>query len=84
MKDESVHVILGWRCQTKDCGQFHFAKYLGEKSAVTEGFRATLKAGGRIFHIHCPKCRQTHSYDPKDLHSTEVSGAPPAGLRDLM
>jgi hypothetical protein len=84
MKDETIHVILGWRCQTKDCGQFHFAKYLGEKSKIAEGSRMPLKAKGRIFSIYCPKCQQSHDYDPKNLRYMELPKAPTAGVQDKL
>lgn len=79
----TVHLILGWRCQTPKCGMFHFAKYLGEKGKV-EGTQTPLNVQGDLLMIGCPRCRIRHGYDPKQLTCMEVEGPRPEGLRDLL
>lgn len=80
----TVHMILGWRCQTEGCGTFHFAKYIGEKDKVMQGTRMTLTPQGQFLLLTCPKCKQRHSYDPKQLRYMEVDGPRPEGLQDLL
>jgi hypothetical protein len=85
MADEAIHMILGWRCDTQDCGMFHFAKYLGEKDKLPpDGVMMKLRAAGRTFLILCPRCQKRHEYHPKDLRYMEVTGPRPAELQDLM
>ncbi|HYM78688.1 MAG TPA: hypothetical protein VE377_22145 [Candidatus Dormibacteraeota bacterium] len=84
MEDQTVHMILGWRCKTKDCGMFHFAKYLGEKEKVMSGTRIPLTPKGDLVVIPCPQCHQRHAYDPKEVRYMEVAGPRPEGLRDLL
>jgi hypothetical protein len=84
MEDQTVHVIIGWRCKTEDCGMFHFAKYIGEKGKIPDGTAVPLNAAGRTYFVSCPKCHQRHGYDPKEIRYMEVVGPRPAGLQDLM
>lgn len=85
--DGGVHVLLGWRCKGKrqgeDCGQFHPAKYLGEKKQI-EDKPISLHARGKSFAIPCPECDERHWYHPEEMSYVELDAPPPPGFRSLI
>lgn len=79
----AIHLIIGWRCKGKNCGQFHAAKYLGEKDKI-EGKVFNFKTPGNALLLRCPKCQEQHLYRIPELKNVELDAPPPPEFQPLL
>jgi len=73
-----VHVVLGFPCKTDNCDEFHAIAHLGEKDKVA-GYKIDLTGMGNGVTIPCPRCGQSHFYEPRKAKTLEINSAPPPG-----